>query len=167
MSHEFWPVYEAVLGEGSCMRRTKRYSCVFNTIDIVSKYNIDIHSVQKVWALPLYRQPVPILYGHSPFINFFRTPHLLQHFLDNIINYIRHKHKDKLMRTSYLFLFRRLQNKVTFFFYTLQFYMPYLAQIWFEIITASSIKRIWKQNRHCKWKTWCVKIITTTKSIRH
>ena len=51
------------------------------------------------------------------------------------------KHKNNLMTESYFFMFRRLQNNITCFFWKKHFYKQQQAEIRHEIITASNIKR--------------------------
>ena len=78
----------------------------------------DDHSSQKVWAPPHYKQS--FLYN----LIFFQTSHLWQIFCfwQYCPNEIQGKHRNKLMRESYLFMFRRLQNNVTCFFYDQHLY---------------------------------------------
>ena len=69
---------------------------------------------------------------------------------------IRGKHKNKLMKVSCLFKFRRLRNNFACFF---DFYKQHQAEIWFEILIISGIKRSSKK------KTCWVNSIIATKFI--
>ena len=98
----------------------------------------------------------------------FPNPHFWQKFFDNIASMkIRNQHKNKCMSESCFFMFRRLQNNIKCFSISNTFIYIKKAEIWFEIITISGIKRSIKKNKYCKWKTCWVKNIIATKSIHH
>ena len=89
-------------------------------------------------------------------------PNFIQHFFWQFFpNDTWNKHKNKLMRKSYFFMFWRLQNNVTASFITNTFIWH--TRLKFEIIAASCIKWISKKNmkdllnkEHC-----CHKICTS------
>ena len=82
-------------------------------------------------------------------------------------NEIRDKNKDKRIKESHFFMFRRLQNNILCFFYKQHFYIHQQAEIWFEIIIISGIKRSWKTNKYSKWKICWVNSIVATKFIQN
>ena len=59
----------------------------------------------------------PIWPSSSPFIFFQNFPLFTRFFGQYHFNEIRDKHKNKLMWQSYFFIFRRLKNNFTCFFY--------------------------------------------------
>ena len=82
------------------------------------------HSVQKVWA-QTHTTSIDFLIRPSPPLFFFPTPpHFWEHFFDNIVpSEIRNKHKNKRMRESCFFMFRRLQHNNICFFYKKHVYI--------------------------------------------
>ena len=75
-------------------------------------------------------------------------------------NEIPDKHKNKLTWQSYFFIFRRLENNVTSFFYKQHFYKQQQAEIWSEIIYYKYQNEF--NDKYSKWKTCWVKDITAT-----
>ena len=65
---------------------------------------------------PLYSHPFLSLFGIHTFGNIFRQ---------DSPNEIQNKHKNKLKWQSHFFMFRKLQNNVTCFFYMQHFYMQH------------------------------------------
>lgn len=101
----------------NCIKKVFTFAVYHITFTIfLISHQIWSHNLQKVWAPPLYRQlPCKTI---SPI--FFP---ILRRFLDNIDPVIFEvKHKNKLKKESYFFIFWRLKNN-TFFFYKHHFYM--------------------------------------------
>ena len=116
------------------------------------------HSVPKAWTSLFYRQP--------PFPPFSESPSLLARlFWQCRPTEIPDKHKNKLMWKGYFFIFKRLKNNITCFFYKQHFYKQHLVEIQTKIVTIPSIKRSQKKNEHSKWKACWVKSITPIESI--
>ena len=113
------------------------------------------YNVQK--KPPIYRQPFTI---YPCFLLFFW---ILQFFLSHRPNEIWDKQRNKSIKESYFFMFRRLQN-ITCFFVKTYLCKQHPAQIWLEIITVFGIKKSWKENKH-KWKTCQLNNIIAAKSI--
>ena len=110
--------------------------------------------VKKIWTPTSIDKP-PI--WHPSLYIFFPSPHIWQHSFGNI-TLVKYGINTKI-NESYFFMLTRLQNKVMFF------YKQHQTEIWSEIRTFSSIKRIQKKIKHCKWKTCWVKSIITAKSL--
>lgn len=101
----------------NCIKKVFTFAVYHITFTIfLISHQIWSHNLQKVWTPPLYRQlPCKTI---SPI--FFP---ILRRFLDNIAPVIFEvKHKNKLKKESYFFIFWRLKNN-TFFFYKHHFYM--------------------------------------------
>ena len=110
--------------------------------------------MQQVWTPSSINSP-PYLYA-PPFFIFFLNPTLLKTLFDNYLNEMLNENKNKLMRQSYFFIFRRLGKKVCFF-YEQHFYKQHQAEIWSEIITISSIKKAKRKRKLSKRKTYWLK----------
>ena len=88
-------------------------------------------------------------------------------FWQDSLNEIQNKHKNKLKWQSHFFMFRRLQNNVTWFLYMQHFYVWHQPEIWSKVIAILSSKSSQKKNKHSKWKTCLVKNIIAAKSINY
>ena len=98
------------------VEKTHARLCKFLLQAFVCFYDVLIRSCDSLWLSSLWL---------SSFIEFLKSPHLWLHFCRQYCpNDIRSKH-NKLLRESYFFMFRRLQNNVTVFFHRRQFYMPH------------------------------------------
>ena len=69
-----------------------------------------IHSVQKIWTSVLSTSP----YMATPPAPLSLPLYLI--YERSSLDIIRNKHKNKFMMESYFFMFRRLQNNITYFF---------------------------------------------------
>ena len=74
----------------------------------------------------------------SPFLTFFLTPHFWLFFIEDIS-------QESILQEHYLFMFRRLQNNITCFSCKKNFYKQHQAEISFEIMLTSGIKRSQKK----------------------
>ena len=126
---------------GTCIKSKKQhiYSIFQISQQKFSKLNVSPHQVCRKFD-PFYRQP-PI-WSFPPWCIFTNSPIFTTFFWQYRPNDIRGKHRNKNMRESYFFMFRRLQNNVTLFFYKQHFYVSHQSEISFELITVSWIKGI-------------------------
>ena len=90
---------------------------------------------------------------------FFLTPTLFPHLLTIFFswyysNEMQDKHKSKLTKESYFFVFKRLQINITCFFCKKHLHKKNQAEIRFVIITVSCIKGSSEKNKYYKWKAF-------------
>ena len=123
-----------------------------------------MHSMQKVWS-PLLFATLPIWL--SPHFMFFWNLLLTTLFWLYHPSEILDKHKNILTWQSFFFVFRKLKNNVTWFFFIKKhFSKQHEVEIWSKIIILN-IKMIQNKNKRSKWKSCWVKSITATESMHH
>ena len=109
-----------------------RYNFRNDPFSMYIKFPEKLHSLLQVWTLQL--TPL-ILYGR---------PHFWKHFFDNIApKELRDKHKNKGMRESCFFMFKRVQNIIAWFFISNTIHQQ--AEIWSQIIYNLKYQKELKQ----------------------
>ena len=107
---------------------------------------------------PLY-MPNPSVFYFCPSDSFLTTI-FWQYHDDKIWG----KSKNKLMRESSFFIFRRQLKPLHFFFCKKHLYKQHQVEIWFKIIVITVVKSSQKKTKQYKWRICRVKRIIATSS---
>lgn len=124
----------------SCMVWRQQVLEVFPVVMAIESTNFTfkLHSMQKVWTPLFCRQNLP--YGHPLHIFFPNPPSGIPYFFTPVTYGVNTKINS--WRKVISSCFENYWTTLNSFLYKQHFYMPHWAEIWFEMVTVSCIKRV-------------------------